>query len=311
MTSYQIKPEPKTLHGHFSRDLSPVLTIQSGDTVQFQTLECNWHQYDGAPPFSYPPLVESTPEERKGHALCGPVYVEGAQPGMTLEVRIKRLTTGSWGWTAGGGKSPWNERLGIDQEPRFEQVWSLDPAAKIAHNADGLSVEMRPFLGLMGMPPSEAGDHPTRPPRFCGGNIDCKELVEGSMLYLPVAVEGGLFSTGDGHARQGDGEVAGPALECPMECAELEFHLHPEMHLKMPRAYTPAGWITFGFNEDLNEAYFQALDGMLDLIGEQYGYSRQQAMAIASLVTDLHVTQVVNLVRGVHCILPDGAIQGA
>ncbi len=162
----------------------------------------------------------------------------------------------------------------------------------------------------MGLPPTEPGKHPTRPPRFCGGNIDCKELVEGSTLYLPIAVAGGLFSTGDGHARQGDGEVAGPALECPMECAELEFHLRPDLHLTMPRAYTPAGWITFGFNEDLNEAWLQALDGMLDLIGEQYGFDRQQAMALASLVVDMHITQVVNATAGVHCILPDEALQG-
>ena len=310
MAIYQIKPVRETLHGYFSRDLPPVLTIQSGDTVQFQTLECNWHQYDGAPPFAYPPLFEpSAPAERRGHALCGPVYIEGAQPGMTLEIRVKRLITGSWGWTGGGGKSGINTRLGIDQVPRFEQVWALDPAQKVARNADGQSVEMRPFLGLMGMPPDEAGEHPTRPPRFCGGNIDCKELVEGSTLYLPVAVPGALFSTGDGHARQGDGEVAGPALECPMECAELEFHLRPDLHLTMPRAYTPAGWITFGFNEDLNEAWLQALDGMLDLIGEQYGLGRQQAMALASMVVDMHITQVVNATAGVHCILPDGALK--
>ncbi len=311
MTTYQIKPEPQTLHGHFSRDLPPVLTIQSGDTVQFQTIDANWYQYDLQQAFEFPPpYLPPDPAERAGHALCGPVYVEGAQPGMTLEVRIKRLITGAWGWTAGGGASPINERLGIEQEPRFEQVWALDPKAGIGRNADGQRVELRPFLGLMGMPPDEPGDHLTRPPRYCGGNIDCKELVEGSTLYLPITVAGALFSTGDGHARQGDGEVAGPALECPMELAELEFHLRPDLHLTMPRAYTPAGWITFGFNEDLNEAWLQALDGMLDLIGEQYGYDRQRAMATASLVVDMHITQVVNATAGVHCILPDGALQG-
>lgn len=162
---------------------------------------------------------------------------------------------------------------------------------------------MRPFMGVMGMPADEQGLQPTPPPRFCGGNIDCKELVEGSTLFLPVAVDGGLFSLGDGHARQGDGEVANPAIECPMERAEVELIARPDMKLKFPRALTPVGWVTLGFHEDLNEAFLIALDGMLELLRELEGLSRKEAVMFCSLCVDFRITQVVNGVKGVHGVL--------
>jgi acetamidase/formamidase len=161
----------------------------------------------------------------------------------------------------------------------------------------------------MGMPPAEPGIHPTSPPRFTGGNIDCKELGVGATLYLPIAVEGGLFSTGDGHAAQGDGEVSVMAIECPMERADLTFDLLPDLHLTMPRAETAVGSITFGFHEDLDEAVGQALNAMLELMAEQYNLGRQEALALASVVVDLHITQLVNGVRGVHAILPHDSIR--
>jgi acetamidase/formamidase len=167
---------------------------------------------------------------------------------------------------------------------------------------------MRPFMGVMGMPPAESGEHSAIPPRFCGGNMDCRELIEGSRLFLPIAVDGALFSTGDGHGLQGDGEVSGVAIECAMQHVELEFHLHTDLHLTMPRAETPAGWVTFGLHEDVNQAWVMALDGMLDWMGELYGYSRKEALALASLTTHLRITQVVNIVKGVHCLLPYDAL---
>jgi acetamidase/formamidase len=159
------------------------------------------------------------------------------------------------------------------------------------------------------MPPDEAGMHDTRPPRFCGGNMDCKELVKGSTLYLPVPVSGALFSVGDGHAVQADGEVCGVAMECPMELVDLTFRLRDDLHLATPRANTPSGWITLGFHEDLNEASVIALVAMLDLLGEHYGLQRPEALALASLVVDFRITQFVNGVRGVHALLPHGAIR--
>jgi acetamidase/formamidase len=132
--------------------------------------------------------------------------------------------------------------------------------------------------------------------------------VQGSTLYLPIPVDGALFSAGDGHAVQGDGEVAGPALECPMQAAELEFHLRPELKLARPRAHTPRGWITFGFHDSLDEATALALSDMLDLLDERLGCGRREALALASLVVDLHVTQIVNGVRGVHAMVADEAL---
>ncbi|HEX6816768.1 MAG TPA: acetamidase/formamidase family protein [Ktedonobacterales bacterium] len=187
----------------------------------------------------------------------------------------------------------------------------LDRETMIGRNQHGQTVKLRPFMGVMGMPPDESGLHPTAPPRVTGGNIDCKELVAGSSLYLPIAVPLGLFSTGDGHAVQGDGEVATTALECGMELVDMTFTLHPELSLTTPRATTSAGRITFGFHSDTHEAAMIALEAMLDWMGELYALERREALALASLAVDLHVTQLVNAdVRGVHAILPDDAIGG-
>ena len=164
-------------------------------------------------------------------------------------------------------------------------------------------------MGVMGMPPASPAPAPTGPPRATGGNIDCRELVVGSTLYLPIEVEGGLFSAGDGHAAQGDGEVSGTAIECPMDRAALRFELLPEMTLRSPRAHTAVGWITFGFDADLDEAAAKALDDMLDLMGELLGVDRSQALALASVEVLLRVTQVVNGVKGIHAILPHDVIE--
>jgi acetamidase/formamidase len=162
-------------------------------------------------------------------------------------------------------------------------------------------------MGYVGTTPDEPGIISTFPPHPGGGNMDCKELIEGSRLYLPVALPGGLLWIGDGHAIQGDGEVAGPALACPMDPVEVEVNLHPELRLTMPRANTPAGWITFGFDSDLNEATAQATVEMLKLMGEVYGLRAEEALA--GLVVDLRVTQIVNGVRGVHAVLPPHAVE--
>ena len=311
MVTHVLEPAADTLHGHFSRELRPALRIASGDRVRFRTLDVSWGRFDNPDPYApAPPWPNRDLDRDPGHAICGPVWIEGARAGMALEVRVIELRTGSWGWTAAGGSpTVTNTRLGLAGEPRHLVHWALDPDAGTARNALGERVRMRPFLGLLGMPPDEPGRHSTVPPRACGGNIDCKELVTGSRLFLPVPVDGALFSTGDGHAVQGDGEVAGPALECPMERAELEFVVHPELHLERPRAHTPAGWITFGFDADLNEAMAVALSDMLDLLVELRGGDRRQAMALASLIVDLRVTQVGNGARGVHAVVSHEALK--
>ena len=156
------------------------------------------------------------------------------------------------------------------------------------------------------MPPGEPGVHSTTPPRRCGGNIDCKELVAGTTLYLPIPVDGALFSCGDGHAAQGDGEVSGTAIEAPVE-AQVMLDVRDDLELEWPIARIDNAWLTFGFDEHLGNAAKIAVDGMLDLIEREHGLSRQDALALASVVVDLRVTQVVNLVLGVHAVLRDDA----
>jgi acetamidase/formamidase len=313
MATYYIEPERATLHGHFSRDLPPVLTVEPGDTVIFRTLDASW---------AIEPRTSLKWEEEPrtfeprdkhldtGHALCGPIAVRGAEPGMTIAAHIKSILPGSWGWTvAGGWESEANRSLGVNVQGVL-YLWTIDQEALTATNQHGHTVRLRPFMGVVGLAPDEPGTHDTAPPRWVGGNMDCKELVAGSTVYLPVAVPGGLFSIGDGHAVQGDGEVSGTAIECPMDRVEVTFDLLPDEQNELPRANTPAGWVTLGFHEDLNEATRFALSDMLDLMEAKYGISRADALALASLVVDLHVTQIVNGVLGVHAILPHSAISG-
>jgi acetamidase/formamidase len=306
MALHEIEPEERTLVGSFSREYEPVLAIDPGDTVRYRTLDAGW---GFAPPET--PDRQFKPRRKgrdDGHALCGPIEIRGARPGMTLEVRIQELRPGAYGWTWAGPKfSDWNRRFELDGEGGGYQ-WTLDAETMTGVSRDGRRIRLRPFMGVMGMPPDEPGVHSTTPPRPCGGNMDCKELVSGSALFLPVTVPGALFCVGDGHAAQGDGEVCTTAVECPMERVELTFHLREELQLAYPRARTPAGWLTLGFDADLDEAALIATNGMLELMRELYGLARAEALALASLVVDLRITQVCNGVRGVHAVLPDEAI---
>ncbi|GAB6931173.1 acetamidase/formamidase family protein [Paenibacillus sp. JCM 10914] len=315
--THVLTPTSATLHGFFSKDLQPAIHIQSGDTVVFQTLDASWGVVErSAPGAARQKFTERTPErqeERFGHALLGPVHIEGAKPGQTLEVRIDEVIPGSWGWTAAGGfPSYWNEKLGMTEGPELTLDFRLDARTMTGRSQFGnfsYSVGLKPFMGIMGMPPPETGKHTTFIPRPYGGNLDCKELTAGSILYLPIPVEGALFSTGDGHAAQGDGEVSGPALECPMEKVGLTFHVRDDIAMKLPRAKTPSGWLTMGFHEDLDEAMWMALGEMLDLMTELYAISRTEAYAYATMTVDLRITQVVNTVKGVHAFLPFDALR--
>lgn len=310
MATFYIEPERRTLHGTFSRDLPPALTIDPGDTVIFRTLDAGWGLEPVTSIHGKRRKFEPHDEEMdKGHALCGPVEIRGAEPGMTLEVHIEEVRPGPYGFTfAGGWPSEINDRLGVSKEGTL-LTWTLDADAMEGRDQFGHTIALRPFMGIMGMPPDEPGLHPTPPPRYTGGNIDCKELVPGSILYLPIAVRGGLFSTGDGHAAQGDGESATTAIECPMERVVLTFRLNEQMRISTPRARTSEGWLTLGFDNDLNEATVIALEAMLEVIMEQHGVGRLETLALASAVVDLRVTQIVNGVKGAHAVLPHGAIR--
>lgn len=306
-TTHAIELERRTIHGRFNSELPPILTIDPGDSVRLRTLDAGWG-VEPVPAEGMPAkFAPRHPEHDDGHCLVGPVAIRGAEPGMVLGVRVDELRCGSYGFTLSGApEKELNSRLGLG--PQRVLRWTLDPDQGTGIDQHGHRVRLSPFMGVMGMPPPEAGWHPTAPPRTWGGNIDCKELVEGTTLYLPIPVSGGLFSVGDGHALQADGEASGTAIECPMERVTLTFSLHSDLTLPAPAADTGAAWITFGFDRDLDEAMAQAVDGMLRHIGERYDIPREEALALCSLLVDLRVTQVVNGVKGVHAVLPHGAL---
>lgn len=286
MTLHEIPLERRTLHGHFSRDLEPAVTVEPADTVRIATPSSGWWLE------SRERFEPRDDELDAGHALAGPIELRGARAGQTLSVRIDSVRPGSWGIT------PTDDEHAVS--------WELDAGDGIGR-ALGLQVALRPFLGVVGMPPPEPGRHSTTPPRRWGGNIDCKELVAGATLFLPIPVDGALVSAGDGHACQGDGEVCGCAIECPVE-AELTLDVRDDLPLEWPVAHTPDAWITFGFDEDLDQAAAIATEGMIDLIEREHGVERADALALASVVADLRVTQVVNETKGVHAMLPHDAI---
>lgn len=302
MTKHHLQPEAGILHGYFSRDLPPVLTINPGDTVTYRTLDARWGTEPPPSAYEFGRQFQPRGENDKGHAMCGPIHINGAKPGMMLAIHVQRIVPGAWGWTL-----PWFEPLGGGGSGIPLLIWSLDTNAMTATDQHGHRVKLKPFMGVMGMPPAEGGIHSTTPPRRTGGNIDCKELVAGSTLYLPIDVEGGLFSVGDGHATQGDGESGGCAIECPMDEVELTFDLVENPPIPTAHAHTPAGKIAFGFDLDLGKAATAAMNALIDWMVADDGIPRLDALSLAGVVADLRVTQLVNESCGAHAVLPHDA----
>ncbi len=282
MARHELPLDASVLHGYFSRELDPVLTVEPGDSIAFSVPNAGWHVGRDEP------LASRSPELDTGHALAGPIEVRGSRAGQVLAVRIDAVVPGPWGVTFGG-------------DARLD--WELE---EDVGRAAGRSVRLDPFLGVLGMPPDEPGVHSTTPPRRFGGNIDCKELVAGTTLYLPIPVDGARFSAGDGHAAQGDGEVSGTAIEAPVD-AQVTLDIRDDLVLEWPIARIDGAWLTFGFDEHLGLAAKVAVDGMVTLLGREHGLEPDEALAFASVVVDLRVTQVVNQVLGVHALLRDDA----
>jgi acetamidase/formamidase len=277
---HELPLDATVLHGCFSRELRPVLTVEPGDSVRFAVPNAGW---------SVGPDERLAPADAArdtGHALAGPIEVRGARAGRVLAVTVDEVEPGPWGVT-------------FAEDVRLD--WEL---ADGIGRAVGRAVRLAPFLGVLGMPPDEPGIHSTIPPRRCGGNIDCKELVAGTTLFLPIPVGGALFSAGDGHAVQGDGEVSGTAIEAPVS-ARVTLDVRDDLALEWPVARTAGAWVAFGFDEHLGLAARVAVEGLLELMRREHGLERGEALAFASLVADLRVTQVVNEVLGVHAVLRD------
>jgi acetamidase/formamidase len=302
---HEIPLERRTLHRHFSRALEPILTVEPGDSVAFSCLNAGWRTAEHE---VYPERREG--ELDAGHALIGPIEVRGALAGQTLAVEIDEIRIGSGGVTqAGGWSTLLNDRLGVGEGETITLHWKLDADAGVGRSDSGRQVALNPFLGVIGMPPAEPGIHSTAPPRPSGGNIDCKELVAGTTLYLPIPIDGALLSAGDGHAAQGDGEVSQLAIEAPVERAQLTLSVRDDLRLSLPVAWTPVAWLTFGFDEDLDVAAALAIDGMLELMAREHELERREALALASVVVDLRVTQLVNGAQGIHARLAHDALR--
>ena len=235
----------------------------------------------------------------------------GAVAGQTLEVRVDEVRVGAYGLTvAGGWSTSLNDRLGVGDGESRVLAWELDADAGLGRDRDGREVSLAPFLGVLGMPPPEPGVHPTGPPRRWGGNIDCKELVAGTTLYLPISVDGALFSAGDGHARQGDGEVSshGDRVPARARAADAPAAGRPRGWRRLSRARRTPGSPSASTRTSTTRRPAPSR-GCSTLMERELGLERRDALALASVVVDLRVTQIVNGVQGVHAVLRDDAIR--
>ena len=307
---HELKASPSTVHrGFFDASLKPVLTIDSGDIVRLETATGNPRYFEklGVPKDKIPAelyaVYEGVDNDGRGdHTLNGPIAVRGAEPGDTLEIRIRsvdvRLPIAGQGFVPNRGQLPEDFPYAKDHV-----VW-IDVARKMVLFAPGIEIPARPFWGVMAVaPPASKGRVPSGPPGMFGGNLDNPDLVAGSTLYLPVFVAGALLSIGDGHAVQGHGEVSLSAVETSLK-GEVQVVLHKQQHLKGPRAETATHYITMGLHTDLDEAAKMATREMLDWIVQMKGLSRDDAYLLASAAMDLSVTQVVDGTKGVHAMLP-------
>ncbi|RZU01706.1 acetamidase/formamidase [Kribbella rubisoli] len=303
---HKLDATPETTVDVFSAEQPPVLTIDPGDTLTVHSLDASGYLSPQTTPGEQQPRMF---DQARGHCLTGPIAVRGAQPGDVLAIRLVSLTPDPWGWTVAGAlKSPITERLGVTDQPAW-LLWDLDPDAGTGRCNGGFTRDLAPFLGVIGVAPESGGEHSTIPPRAVGGgNIDCKSLVAGSTLYLPVAVADAMLSLGDGHAAQGDGEVGGTAIECPMTTTLTVDLVREPRPIETIHAETPDGLITFGFDADLNVATGDALDAMVRWMQALLDVGKSTALALASTAVDLRVTQVANQTWGVHALLPAGVL---
>jgi acetamidase/formamidase len=307
---YTLLATPTTVAwGYYSGSAKPVLTVHSGDTVRMQTLSTcgspERMQSGGVTPAQIPSYTAPIYSEVKdigpgGHILTGPVEIAEAEPGDVLEVQILKVdidvdfACNAFG--VGRGFLP------MEYPYSRYKIIPLDRKNMIARFAPGIDLPLHPFFGSMGVAPA-GGKIDSAPPFVHAGNMDNKELVAGSTLYIPVAAKGALFEAGDGHAGQGNGEVDITALETYLS-GTFRFIVHKDRHLLWPRAETPDSYISMGFSKDLNEAAQHAVRDMIDFLVTERHLSRDDAYMLTSVAVDVDITQLVDGNVGVHALLP-------
>src|SRR5271156_621255 len=308
---YTLKATPKTVAwGYYDAAAAPVLHIHSGDSVEFDTLITNSPaglEKAGLPPEQVQQNLrdiykEVTDKGPGGHILNGPVFIEEAEPGDTLEIRIQKIDLAiPYAYNAFG---PNRGFLPEDFPYRKMRIVPLDRDRMIAKFAPGIEIPLHPFFGSMGVAPPEAfGRIDSAPPGGHAGNMDNKELVAGATLYLPVHARGALFEIGDGHAGQGNGEVDITALETSLT-GTLQFFVHKGTGQKYPRAETPTHYISMGFHQELYEATRIAVREMIDFLVAEKKMSREDAYMLISVAGDVDITELVDGNKGVHVMLP-------
>lgn len=291
-----------TIHSHqhhlgWDNSFAPILTVAPGETVEFETIDASGGQLS----------VESTVEDvatldfGKVNPVTGPVLIDGAEPGDSLKVTIEGFKPSGWGWTA---NIPGFGLLADDFTDPSLITWSYDARSLApALWSDKAKIPVKPFAGTIGVAPAESGHHSVVPPRRVGGNMDVRDIAAGTELYLPVEVAGALFSVGDTHAAQGDGEVCGTAIESPMSVV-LTFDLVKQENLAFPRFCTngpvsrhldASGYdVTTGVGDNLFKGAQDAVSGMVDLLSKRHGIDAVDAYMLCSVCGDLRISEIVD-----------------
>ena len=293
MAEHSLSAEPT--HSRWNRALAPRLRIASGDTVRMECVDAS-----GAQCHPSMTLAEYLKINRdKIHALTGPIFVEGAQPGDVLQVDILEVAHKGWGWTSVVSGLGFLKKRFADP---FFFVWKLE--GEVSKSIVPAAVPLRPFCGVMGVAPAQDGEIRTRPPGVFGGNMDVRQLCSGATLYLPVLNSGALFSAGDAHAAQGDGEVCINGIECPADVT-LRFRVHKQLALSGPMRETAAArkletdagggeWVVIESGADATAAALAATSRMIDFLSDRWGFSPVHAYLLCSVAMNLRFSQVVN-----------------
>ncbi len=307
---HHLPATPQTVaYGYYSATAKPVLRVASGDTVEVETLITNTPaglERAGLPPNEVQPALRAIVEQVTdkgpgGHILTGPIYVEGADSGDVLEVRILSIRLAIP--YAYNGCSGFLREM-CEAGAQRTRIIRLDTVRMTATLDSGIVIPLRPFFGSIGVaPPPDSGRVSSNPPSIHAGNLDNKELVAGTTLFIPVHVRGALLEVGDGHAAQGDGEVDQTAIETSL-VGRLQLIVRKDLHLDWPRAETPTHVITMGMDKDLVQATRIAIRQMVRFLMDTRGLSRTEAYRLASIAADLRITQLVDGNVGVHMMIP-------